>query len=1467
MKRKNLSKKKRLKKLLSTSATGLVLLSTLTQPVVSLANTVEETKESEKKTVSSNEQSPIENPVNALEKTISSSSNTEATVEKADQTVETKEANKQEVEETKESEEKTQQEVQGRAVTPDVIQYLMETKIYTDANLTTVRPTLMQADIDSVRAEIQKLPDGETKTQYLSKLDQAFNQLQEFTLRSDVGETFATVNVTPNKLILRTTGRRPSSYGTFLVSQLKIIRGGREILRRDILANDNLSVEQLEYTLQNGDKVEIFIHDPLDGVLMNHDKLNPNHNNNSLLNFVARYTIVDGLLVLQDKYNEIVNTVRSLYEDNNQTIVKKTLLQSEIDNAREKVNALPDGEEKTRLLSKVDQAYNGLQEIQLKGYNNRLFARLTVTNGKLLFHTEEGRPHQYFEQDYAVVEINRREGRFRLPFYGNEVYPQETREFNIQDGDTITIMKKEADGRYLVNHPELKPNNSGNYTYVVQDGMLIEASRKIQLDAQNAVKGLYEDEAQTIVKKDLLQENVDAAREKVNALPDGEEKTRLLSKVDQAFNGLQEIQLRGGYSTLFSRITVTNGKLLVRTSEGVPHFNWRRVYATIQVTRGEESIYSREYVGTTSYQKETQEVDLQNGDIVTVTKEEATEQRMIVNHPELKPNNNGTYTYVVQDGLLIEASRKVQLDAQNAVKGLYEDEEQTIVKKDLIQETIDEAREKVNALPDSEEKTRLVEKIDQAFNGLQEIQLRGGYSTLFSRITVTNGKLLVRTSEGVPHFNWRRVYATIQVTRGEESIYSREYVGTTSYQKETEEVELQNGDIVTVTKEEATEQRMIVNHSELKPNTSGNYTYLVQDGLLVDQTVAFTEANTAVNNLFEGEEPKESNTQEQINEAKEKVNALLDSSLKQQLLAKIEYAQEKLKEHAAITAVNNLFEGEEPKDTNTQEQIDAAREKVNVLPESSLKQQLLAKIEQAQEKLDSFIGTVTAQDYRLGGTDNYVRGTVTGNVEYLRLEVNGTLYAKSTVKDSDYAYYALDKVKKANDQVYIVAYNPADKEIARQQVNIIAAQGELTVQPYVLNGTDRYIRGTVSGEIDHIRLRVNDQLYAKSTIKGNTFQYFASDKINSATDKVELVAYDRLGNIITEQSVVINEITTTLSVNKFVLGGSDRYIRGTYTGNISYLRLEVNGTLYAKAGVKGSSFQYYAVDKIKNVNDQVTLIAYNENDQEVTRQTVTLEQTVTGTVTPLAYILGGTDRYVRGTYTGSVDHLRLEVNGKLYAKSTVTGNTFQYYAVDKITKASDNVNIIAYDANGIELAKEKVTIKETQPITLTTQKYTIGGADKYIRGTYKGLVDHFRLEVNGQLHAKSTAKGSPYQYYAVDKITNKNDQVYMIAYDANGKELAKEKVTLETVNQGSITVDPYVINGGDNYLHGEYTGEINHLRLEVGGKLYAKATVKSSPFRYYAVDKIKNTSDQVYIIGYDSDGVELDRQLVEVKNK
>ncbi|MBF8808470.1 MAG: SH3-like domain-containing protein [Enterococcus lacertideformus] len=665
---------------------------------------------------------------------------------------------------------------------------------------------MLQTDIDNAREKVNALPDGEEKTALLAKVDQAFNGLQEIQLKGIEKFLFSRITVTKGKLLVRTQNGHPHYVWNGIYSTIQVTRNEETIFSKEYDGKTNYPASQEEVALQDGDIVTLTKEEATEKrMIVNHPELKPNNGGN------YTYVVRDGMLI-EDSRIVVVdarNAVKGLYEDEAQTIVKKTLLQTEIDSAREKVNALADGEEKTALLAKVDQAFNGLQEIQLKGFDNRLFSRMTVTNGKLVVRTEEGRPHYAFEENYAEITVKRGEQNvYHLEYYGNEVYTKGTSEVDLRDGDIVTVMKLEATPqRMVVNHPELKPNTGGNYTYVVRDGMLIEDSHIVVVDARNAVKGLYEDEAQTIVKKTLLQKDIDSAREKVNALPEGEEKTKLLAKVDQAFNGLQEIQLRGGYDTLFSRITVTKNKLLVRTSAGAPHFNWGRVYATIQVTRGEEAIYSREYVGTTSNQAATEEVDLQNGDIVTVTKEEANQRRFVVNHEDLKPDNKGNYTYVVQDGLLIEVARKAQLDAQNAVKGLYEDEAQTIVKKTLLQTDIDSAREKVNGLPNGELKNELLEKVDQAFNGLQEIQLKGGYNTLFSTITVTKDKLLVRTSTGRPHFDWRKVYATIQVSRGEEEIYSREYIGTTTYQEETEEVDLQNGDIVTITKEEATPQR------------------------------------------------------------------------------------------------------------------------------------------------------------------------------------------------------------------------------------------------------------------------------------------------------------------------------------------------------------------------------------------------------------------------------------------------------------------------------------------------------------------------------------------------------------------------------------------------------------------------------------------------------------------------------------
>ncbi|MEQ7039988.1 toxin Cry1Ac domain D-VI-related protein [Enterococcus hirae] len=124
----------------------------------------------------------------------------------------------------------------------------------------------------------------------------------------------------------------------------------------------------------------------------------------------------------------------------------------------------------------------------------------------------------------------------------------------------------------------------------------------------------------------------------------------------------------------------------------------------------------------------------------------------------------------------------------------------------------------------------------------------------------------------------------------------------------------------------------------------------------VDQ---INKATVAVNNLFnDNQVPKPNNTSEQVNAAKALVNALPYSQAKEDLLAKVAKAQNALDEiqvNAATEAVNALFNGDTPKPENTQEQIDAAKAKVDALANSDAKTALLAKITTAQNALNAEI--------------------------------------------------------------------------------------------------------------------------------------------------------------------------------------------------------------------------------------------------------------------------------------------------------------------------------------------------------------------------------------------------------------------------------------------------------------------------------------------------------------------------------
>ena len=518
-------------------------------------------------------------------------------------------------------------------------------------------------------------------------------------------------------------------------------------------------------------------------------------------------------------------------------------------------------------------------------------------------------------------------------------------------------------------------------------------------------------------------------------------------------------------------------------------------------------------------------------------------------------------------------------------------------------------------------------------------------------------------------------------------------------------------------------------------------------------------------------------------------------------------------------------------------------------------------------------GTVSPTEYTINGGDNYVRGTYTGDVDYLKLEVNGKEYAKSTVTSSPFKYYAVDKIKKGTDKVYVVAYDKDGKELDRKQVTIKDATTKGTVTPnaYTIQG-DNYIRGTYTGDVDYLKLEVNGKEYAKSTVTSSPFKYYAADKVKKATDKVYIVAYDKDGKELDRKQVTVNapEMNISLKADTYAVGGTDNYVHGSFSGTgsekIDHVRLEVNDVLYARSTkFDNGKFDYYAVDKIKSTTDKVYVVAYDKDGNQLARTQVALKNgTTQGTITPNKFLLGGTDNYVRGTYTGDVDSIKLEVNGKTLVKSTVKSSPFQYYAVDKITNVKDSVYIIAYDVNGRQLDRQKVTVEEAVKTQITkVDTYTLG-ASNYVTGTYEGTAKKVGITVNGTSYSPVNINAAgQLSYWSKNIITSSSDDVKVAIYDANGSKIDEKPVTV-IQQAGKITkVDPFKV-GFDSRITGTFSGAVARVELNVNGVPQSRVPVSNGAFSYYAKNLVTSADDVVKLVAYDSSNNKLDEKEVPI---
>ncbi|WP_088816130.1 MULTISPECIES: immunoglobulin-like domain-containing protein [Listeria] len=155
----------------------------------------------------------------------------------------------------------------------------------------------------------------------------------------------------------------------------------------------------------------------------------------------------------------------------------------------------------------------------------------------------------------------------------------------------------------------------------------------------------------------------------------------------------------------------------------------------------------------------------------------------------------------------------------------------------------------------------------------------------------------------------------------------------------------------------------------------------------------------------------------------------------------------------------------------------------------------------------------------------------------------------------------------------------------------IQHKNELNVTPYTLS-TDSYVRGTFEGDVKYISLVVNGTEYSRvRVLDASNWQYYAKGKI-SLSDIVSIKAYNSAGIVINQERVTVNQ-SAILNPDEFVLN-QDSYVKGTYTGNIKYVALKVNGTILSRVGVMNTTdFRYYAKSRVSTVTDQVSLLSYS----------------------------------------------------------------------------------------------------------------------------------------------------------------------------------------------------------------------------------------------------------------------------------
>ncbi|MBC2100175.1 hypothetical protein HCJ70_14075 [Listeria booriae] len=418
-------------------------------------------------------------------------------------------------------------------------------------------------------------------------------------------------------------------------------------------------------------------------------------------------------------------------------------------------------------------------------------------------------------------------------------------------------------------------------------------------------------------------------------------------------------------------------------------------------------------------------------------------------------------------------------------------------------------------------------------------------------------------------------------------------------------------------------------------------------------------------------------------------------------------------------------------------------------------------------------------------TDAYARGTASAGSKQVVLYVDGKAVRTAAVNaDGTYAIYTGDQVALTvvGNTFQISSKDAVGNESPKATGTVVSVLAAPTIATYYT--TDVYATGTTPAGATKVALYVDGKFVRYATVTDGKFSIYTGDqaKLATAGNTFQIASVDAkgtIGNMATATVQADNRAAYQLTATGFNMA-TDQNVSGTAGSSITRVKIFVNGDVKRQTSVADGAYAIYAKDVITSASDTVEMAGYDSQGFERNRVTVPVTSVAPATynVTADKYnVFSG--EYVTGTADAAVTRVKLVVNG-VDARTTTTANgAYSIYAQDKITSASDNVQIVALDKDNVARKTITVQVVNDNPTAkvITPADYTIG-TDNII-GAFGSDIKKVQLFVDGTFARQAAISGNSFTVYAADKVTSASQKVEMVGFDASGAEISRQAVNVK----------------------------------------------------------------------------------------